>query len=846
MAEETVSIPIPPAGAQKFQTCCKYCIVGCGYHVYKWPVGKNGGMKPDQNAFGSDLTKGNETNWISSTQFAVIRDKDDTAYNLAIVPDNDCVVNSGLYSVRGGTLGTSVYSESLLTRDRLKHPLIAQHGQQEASWDDAVALVAGVTKALLDKDGPDAIGVKFSDHGGQGGGYEFTWATGKFFYQSIGTTMATVHNRPTVFGEPMASRDMGIPELNIAYEDSEIADTIVIFGANPYSNQTNYYFNHMIPNLQGQTVQKKKAAYPGKPIPDKGRIIVIDPRETITVVSARATAGDANVLHLQVTPGTDVTLMNAIGRIILEHGWQDDAFIRDHVETETYGPYKTGVGTNRSLSEVLVEAQRVTSVPAAHIEQAASWIAKPVGGHRPATLFHYEKGAIWSIKNYPVIASYVDLAVLTGNLGKPGTGCARLGGHQEGYARPDYPGKRPGVYVEKLLAEGRGPKLWWTIGCNPIQTAPNSSSVLKYMVERGAKVSAALNQGGSLEERIGRVVDALNNGGLFIVSADIYPTATTEHAHVVFPAATQFELNMTTINGERRLRLYQKFMDPPGEAKPDWEIMALVARKLKSLYEAAGNSQMTARFDGYEWQSDSDVFNDASIASAKARGGTGTGALPTTSKQTFDPEDISFVDHDYILGLGNNGIQVPVNVVDGKRTGTTRLFADGKFARPSGKTAFIVATPPETPSDVATQKAKYKYQINNGRFVQMWQTGYETWRVATGDERWGNRQGSFLQLNQSDATELGVTSGDIVRVHNDYGSITTVVYVSKAVKPRQPFLLFAQPNQSQAGFVVTPNIDPETNIPSYKLTYANITRIAGRPSSLANVTFKDLEVAFPS
>ena len=192
-------------------------------------------------------------------------------------------------------------------------------------------------------------------------------------------------------------------------------------------------------------------------------MIVIDPRETITVVSARAAGGDANVLHLQVNPGTDVTLNNAIARVILEHGWQNDDFISKHVETSTYAPYKAGVGMSKSAESALADAERVTGVPAAQIRKAASWIAEPAGGHKPATLFHYEKGAIWSIKNYPVIASYVDLAVLTGNLGKPGTGCARLGGHQEGYVRPDYPGKRPGVYVEKLLAEGKGPKLWWTI-----------------------------------------------------------------------------------------------------------------------------------------------------------------------------------------------------------------------------------------------------------------------------------------------------------------------------------------------------------------------------------------------
>jgi arsenite oxidase large subunit len=845
MEERNVSIPIPPADAQKFQTCCKYCIVACGYHVYKWPVGKNGGKLPHQNAFNEDLRKGSFSNWISPTQYAVIRDKNDVSYNIAIVPDNHCVVNSGLYSVRGGTLGMSVYSEKLLTKNRLKHPLIVHHGQQEASWDDSIALVAGVTKELLDQHGPDAIGVKFSDHGGEGGGYEFTWSTGKFFYQSIKTTMATVHNRPTVFGEPMASRDMGIPELNIAYEDGEIADTIVIFGANPYGDQTNYYFNHMIPNLQGGTLAKKKKEYPGKVVA-AAKMIVIDPRETITVVSARAAGGDANVLHLQVNPGTDVTLMNAIGRVILEHGWQDEAFIRDHVEADTYGPYKAGVGMHRPVSTVLADAEHVTGVPASQIRQAAAWIAEPIGGHRRATLFHYEKGAIWSIKNYPVIASYVDLAVLTGNLGKPGTGCARLGGHQEGYVRPDYPGKRPGVYVEKLLAEGKGPKLWWTIGCNPVQTAPDSSSVLKYMVERGAKVTRALDEGGTIDERIKRVVDAVNDGGLFIVSADIFPTETTKHAHVVFPAATQFEVNMTTINGERRLRLYQKFMDPPGEAKPDWQIMAMMAQKLQSLYQAENNADMAARFDGYDWQSDADVFRDASITSAKSRGGTGSTQLPENSKQTFDPEDISFLDHNYILALGNNGIQVPVNVVDGRRSGTTRLFTDGKFARPSGKTMFIVATQPALPPDVASQKRKYKYLVNNGRFDNMWQTGYETWRVGPVAQRWGDRDGSFIEINAADAAHLGVQSGDIVRVHNDYGSITSVVYISKAVKPGQTFMMFGQPNRSQAGFVVTPNIDPETNIPSYKLTYANIEKVANRPSSLSQTTFKDLEVAFNS
>ena len=86
---------------------------------------------------------------------------------------------------------------------------------------------------------------------------------------------------------------------------------------------------------------------------------------------------------------------------------------------------------------------------------SSSWIAKPKAASvRRRTLFLYEKGLIWGLKNYENVASVVDLALLTGNLGKPGTGCGRLGGHQEGYSRPNYPGKRPPVNVDEIAIKG--------------------------------------------------------------------------------------------------------------------------------------------------------------------------------------------------------------------------------------------------------------------------------------------------------------------------------------------------------------------------------------------------------
>jgi arsenite oxidase large subunit len=290
--------------------------------------------------------------------------------------------------------------------------------------------------------------------------------------------------------------------------------------------------------------------------------------------------------------------------------------------------------------------------------------------------------------------------------------------------------------------------------------------------------------------------------------------------------------------------------------------MALVANHIRDAYVREGNHEMADRFAGYDWKTDADVFLDASRVSAQARStqpateqvkapnaitttgpgsGPATPSLPQNSKPTFDPEDISFLDHDFLRRLGNNGIQVPVNVTNGKRSGTVRLFTDGKFNRPNGRAMFIPAHQPELPAEIAAQKSKYKYLINNGRFNMMWQTGYESWRKPIVADRWGDREDSFIELHPNDAKALSVQSGDVVRVHNDYASVQAIAYVTDAVKPGQPFMLFAQPKKGTAGFLVTPYVDPKTNIPSYKLTYANIERIAGKPSTFSHVTFKDLE-----
>ncbi|HEY4432955.1 MAG TPA: arsenate reductase (azurin) large subunit [Candidatus Cybelea sp.] len=819
------SVPLPPRNAERLKTVCHYCIVGCSYDVYKWPAdARNGGPRPSENAFGVDFTKQQPPltgTWISPEQHTIVEERDGRRYNVVIVPNKKASVNSGLASVRGGTLAASLYAPDKPTANRLHYPLVYRaRDLSPTSWDDAVALVAGVVKDSIDKHGADSIFMKFFDHGGGGGGFENNWAVGKFFFSGVGTVMASIHNRPAYNSEVHGSRDMGVPELNNSYEDAELADTIVIWGANSYETQTNYFLNHMVPNLNGSTGDKKKAMLRGEPVA-AGKMIVAEVRSTTTVVTARAAAGNQNVLHLWLKPGTDIALLNAIGRIAYERKWHDQAFIA--TRTEKIDDYlRDGLQTARPLDDFLAEAVRVTGVSRPDMEKAASWIAAPkAGGARTRTLLHYEKGMIWGLKNYENIASIVSLALLTGNVGKPGTGCSRLGGHQEGYVRPDYKGPRPAIYIDPALADGKG-RVFWFGGCNPTVTTLNADRMRNALDDRGAIVSKALDgaRGGSLQDQVAAISGALDKGGLFIIGQDLYRTNAVERAHVVFPAAAWGESPITSINGERRLRLYEKIQDPPGDAKPDWAIMGLVAQKLHQLYAAEGNGAMAARFDGFGWPSAEAVFLEGGKSFPPVKGQAGyTKPGPI--------ESYNSVNYATLRSLGHDGIQTPVQLVGGHLRGTKRLFENGDpFRTASGKATFKGFKWPGYPAEVQAQMTKYPFFFTNGRINVAWQTMYNDADMPLQNERVPM---AWIEVHPNDARTLGLESGDLTEVFNDYGSTNAVAYVTPSVKPGVVFMQFAHP-RGTANSLTTPYVDPTTTIPYYKGSAVGLRKLGSLPS----------------
>jgi arsenite oxidase large subunit len=659
--------------------------------------------------------------------------------------------------------------------------------------------------------GEDGLFVSAFDHGGAGGGYENTWGTGKLYFGAMKVKNIRIHNRPAYNSEVHATRDMGVGELNNCYEDAELADTIVAVGTNALETQTNYFLNHWVPNLRGSSMDKKKAQFGSEPVA-RGRIVIVDPRRTVTVNACEVEAGKENVMHLAINSGSDLALFNAWLTYIASKGWTDKAFI----DASTKDFDKARTANNVSLDE----AARITGLAADQIRQSAEWIAQPKEGNvRRRTMFAYEKGLIWGNDNYRTNGALVNVALATGNIGRPGGGCVRMGGHQEGYSRPsDAHVGRPAAYVDKLLIEGKGGvhHIW---GCDHYKTTLNAFKFKQAYKKRTDMVKDAMMSVpyGDRTAMVNAIAGAIKKGGLFAVDVDIVPTKIGEACHVWLPAATSGEANLTSMNGERRMRLTEKYMDPPGQAMPDCLIAARIANNMERVLREQGKGQYADKFKGFDWKTEEDAFMDGYHGHEK--GG-------------------DFVTYERLRAMGTNGFQEPATAfTDGKIVGTKRLFADGKFNSKDGKATFMETKwrGLQAPGKEDERK-KWPFLINNGRSNINWQNAY----LDQDNEFVMDRMPyPYIQMNPDDMAELKLKQGDLVEVYNDNGSTQAMVYPTPTARRKQTFMLFAYPTGVQ-GNVVSPGVN-EFIIPNYKQTWGNIRKLADAPEGVKHLSFKSLE-----
>ena len=808
-------LPIPPKDARVQTVVCHYCIVGCGYKAITWPVDKEGGTAPSQNAFGVDLSQqqgADSPAWYPPSMYNIVK-QDGQDVHIIVKPDYDCEVNSGLASIRGSRIAEMSFSGVRNTQaQRLTDPLVWRYGGlSPTSWDDAIGLVAEVTRRVIEEQGEDGLLVSAFDHGGAGGGYENTWATGKLYFESMKVKNIRIHNRPAYNSEVHATRDMGVGELNNCYEDAELADTIFAVGTNALETQTNYFLNHWIPNLRGESLKKKKQQLPDESHP-KARIVIVDPRRTVTVNACEVEAGKDNVLHLQINSGTDLILFNALLTEIASNGWID----KDFVAASTTG-FEEMVAANKVSLE---EAAKTTGLTSDQIRKAAAWIGEPKeGGKRRRTMFCYEKGLIWGNDNYRTNGSLLNIALATGNTGRPGGGCVRMGGHQEGYCRPsDAHVGRPAAYIDQLIVNGKGGihHIW---ACDNFKTTLNAQAYRNAYKRRTDIVKYAMADVpyGDRVKLVDAIMGAVRQGGLFSVDVDIIPTKTSECAHVLLPAATSGEMNLTSMNGERRMRITERYMDPPGQSLPDCIIVARLAQALEESWRTAGKNDVADKFRGYDWKTEEDSFMDGYHKHADGGG---------------------FVTYERLRAMGTNGFQEPaIAFENGKIVGTKRLYADGKFKSKDGKAKFMPTQWRGLQAEgKQAEKDKFTYLINNGRVNHTWQSSYLDQQNEFIMDRWPY---PFIQINPDDMKELNVGQGDLVEVYNDNGSTQAMVQPSTEVRPKETFMLFANPRGVQ-GNVVSKGVN-EFIIPNYKQTWANIRKIAAAPAAVKHLSFKSPE-----
>lgn len=759
---EKDNVPLPPKNAEVFTTACDYCITGCGYKVFRWPVGNDGDIDASSNAFGVDFPAPILSGaWASPNQHNIVS-VDGKAHNVLVVADKDStVVNvKGDHSIRGGTIAKKCYNPDSATRDRLQYPMLRVNGElQRMSWDDAIDIMAELSQHVLDEYGRSAWAMKMYSYQY----WENTHALTKLALGRMRTPAWAVHDQPTGHGpDTPGMADAGIDNFSASYEDWSLADVLFMSGTDPFESKTIVYTEWILKGIRERGM----------------KVIAVVPRKTTGVAYAEKMGG----LYLEINPGTDTILNYAIARIIVENDWQDKEFVnkwinnRAEIENEVfqadgYEDFKKWILDNKHAE--LANAENITGIPAEKITLAAQWLAKPnADGSRPKASFGFEKGLYWS-NNYLNTASISALGLICGAGNRPGQVISRFGGHQRGmmpggrYPEEEAPEKFPGwrkqgIDLDRWVEDGRA-KFTWVIGT----TWTHAMVASKHLIDTFEKLTRGnAHQVTSTNKKdvINTLKKRMSSGGMVMVDQDIYPVTPigTRFSDIVLPAATWGEEDFTRANGERRIRLYSKFYDAPGEALPDWKIAAKFAKRMG--------------FSGFDWKDSNEVFEDAAFYNRNRR--TSYLALVEYAKK-YDKRA-----HELLREYGTEGIQGPIRWEDGKLVGTKRLHDDTlTTGTPTGLTpinprsltmfntstgrANLLKAPWELFSDYweFMRPEEDELWVTTGRINEFWQSGFDDqMRRPYIKQRWPD---NWLEIHPEDAAKRGIESGDQLCVWSD-------------------------------------------------------------------------------
>jgi ferredoxin-nitrate reductase len=661
-------------------------------------------------------------------------------------------VNRGALCSKGLNLQYTVNDRS----DRLLYPQMRYSKSrplQRVSWDEALQRTAAVFKTFIEQYGPDSVAFYAS---GQCLTEEY-YVINKLIKGFIGSNNIDTNSRlcmsSAVVGYKMALGEDSVP---VCYDDIELADCFLVTGANPA-------WCHPI---LWRRVEAHKAANPDT------KIIVIDPRATDTCALAD--------LHLQLIPGTDVVLNQAIARVLIENGDIDLAFIEQHAEG--FEAYKQIV-----LERTLAESALLCGVSEADIRLAASYIGAAKGFLSMWTM-GLNQSAVGVDKNL----SLLNLHLITGQIGKPGAGPLSLTG------QPNAMGGREVGGLSNLLPAHRNlanpahraeVQQFW--GSGPLAATPGYTATEMFEALEDGRLKAiwiiCTNPLTSLPN-VRQAEAALAKAKYVVVQEVSSKPETLAYADVVLPAAAWAEKEGTMTNSERRISYLPKVVDAPGEALPDSEIICRFARAMG--------------FHGFDYSNTEAIYKEHTRLTA------GTSL------------DISGLNYDILRAHGSVQWPYPLSQLAPK---PSRLFTDQQFHTPSRRAIIHPVTAAfcsEAPDE------GFPFILTTGRVRDQWHTMTKTGKVSKLNQHIPQ---AFLEIHPEDAATLHVREGDLVAVQSRRGEVRVAARLSLGIRRGVVFLpmhwgKILGSDLNRANNVTSGALDPISKEPDFKFCAVQVAK----------------------
>lgn len=643
------------------------------------------------------------------------------------VPRKDYLLNEGKICIKGNNAFQFLYHPN-----RLKTPLIRG---KACTWDEAFSLIVNKFKTVM----PDEFGVLASGKTSNEESYLLQKFTRAVMHTNNIDYCARFCHSATVAG---LGPTVGSGVMQTSQLDLDKADCIIAAGVN------------LSENFPGIARRIKRAKLKGT------KVIVIDPRVTMTAKSL----GD---IHLQLRPGTDAELLNAMIKIILEKEYHNNEFIsKKTVGFKELKDYLSAFD--------LEDVETITSVPVKEIKEAAVLYAKANKG-----CILYDEGITQHISGSDNIKLLADLALLTGHIGKPGTGINPLRGQISGEGSGDmgcvnvfYPGfKRispeiaesfQGLWGVQNLPSKPGKsymdiinscKVIYMVGINPLISAPDTNNIKKALKE----------------------IDLL-------VVQDIFLTETALLADVVLPAATWVEREGTHTGIDRLVIKINKIIDAPGQAQPDWWIISRLAQEMGYDKE-------------FHYDKAEEIFEEIRRC------------VPQYSGISYDR-----------LEKTETGIHWPCPSED--HPGTPTMF-EKKFNTPDGK-GHLKAASYKKPAELPDRD--YPYILTTGRVIFHYHTASMTGRT---DSLRSELSEGFIQINPDDAKKLKISDGERVIVNSRRGNIKVKARLSVDIQEGVVFIPFHF-GKTIANILTNPAFDPLCKMPEFKVCAVKIEKMENK------------------